>query len=260
MGVQHHFSVNAACEVGVNAAIILENLVYWIEHNAANRTHYHDGRYWTYNSVQAFAELFPYLSRKVVRTSLDKLVDGGYVVTGEYNQDKRKRTKWYSVTEEGYALREKRPKGTLHLPLGANAIAREGNSLYISTDSKQADSLNTSDGGSERNKCTDEQSESIREIIDYLNDRLGTRFTYRNDKTNGMIRERMREGFSVEDFKTVIDKKAASWKGTEYEKFLRPSTLFAPSHFEEYLNERSDGATKPRVDYSEFAIESFKRL
>lgn len=76
-----------------------------------------------------------------------------------------------------------------------------------------------------------------REIVDYLN--LCTDSHYRD--TTKSIREsingRLKEGFTVDDFKTVIDKKCHEWKGTDMEQFLRPSTLFAPSHFQEYLNQ-----------------------
>ena len=46
----------------------------------------------------------------------------------------------------------------------------------------------------------------------------------------------MKEGYTVNDFKTVIDKKCREWKGTKLEKYLTPKTLFAPSHFDTYLN------------------------
>lgn len=81
-------------------------------------------------------------------------------------------------------------------------------------------------------------SEKVMAIIDYLNERLGTRYTYRNKTTNKLISARLSDGFTVDDFKTVIDNKIASWSGTEWEKYLTPNTLFAQSHFETYLNER----------------------
>jgi len=72
-------------------------------------------------------------------------------------------------------------------------------------------------------------------IIDYLNMRTGSR--YRNiDKTKRAIAARWKEGFTLDDFQIVIDKKAAEWTGTEYEKFLRPETLFG-TKFEGYLNQ-----------------------
>ena len=49
------------------------------------------------------------------------------------------------------------------------------------------------------------------------------------------IKARLSEGFTIEDFKTVIDKKCAEWLGTDYEQYLRPQTLFG-TKFESYLN------------------------
>ena len=60
----HSFDTEDAAKYGVVAATILRNLQFWIEKNAANDSHFHDGRYWTYNSVTAFEALFPVLEQK----------------------------------------------------------------------------------------------------------------------------------------------------------------------------------------------------
>lgn len=80
-------------------------------------------------------------------------------------------------------------------------------------------------------------SNSIKEIIDYLNIKTNKRYTYSNKSINRYITGRLNDGFTVDDFKTVIDKKYDEWIGTEFEQYLKPTTLFAPSHFEEYLNQ-----------------------
>ena len=80
--------------------------------------------------------------------------------------------------------------------------------------------------------------ENIKEIIDYLNQRLGTSYKYSTLKTIKFINARLNEGFSVDDFKIVIDKKYTDWKGTEYEIYLTPDTLFS-GKFEKYLNQTS---------------------
>ena len=59
-------------------------------------------------------------------------------------------------------------------------------------------------------------------------------------KTISLIKARFNEGFNIDDFKTVIDKKIKSWAGTEWEKFIRPETLFG-TKFESYLNEKITG-------------------
>ena len=80
-------------------------------------------------------------------------------------------------------------------------------------------------------------STELKEIIDYLNLCTGSRYTYKNKTNNSYIKARLEEGHTVDDFKTVIDKKTRSWKNTDMEGFLRPETLFCSKHFESYLNE-----------------------
>lgn len=72
-------------------------------------------------------------------------------------------------------------------------------------------------------------------IIDYLNQKSGQRYKHTTKKTQTCIHARLSEGFTEEDFKTVIDKKCAEWIGTDWEKYLRPETLFG-TKFESYLN------------------------
>lgn len=100
----HMFNPQIAKEYGVNAAIIFQNLAYWIEHNRANETNFHDGRYWTYNSVRAFAELFPYLTDKQIRGALKKLEEGGMILVGNYNKSAYDRTRWYALAEKGLSI------------------------------------------------------------------------------------------------------------------------------------------------------------
>ena len=94
----HQFDPAIAARVGLNAAVIYQNLFYWAEKNAANGRHFYDGRWWTYNSVSAFADLFPYLTGKQIRTALDKLESSGLIVSGCFNKSAYDRTKWYSPT------------------------------------------------------------------------------------------------------------------------------------------------------------------
>lgn len=75
------------------------------------------------------------------------------------------------------------------------------------------------------------------EIIDYLNLKTGSNYRYSTKSIREYINGRLREGYTVDDFKTVIDKKCLEWEGTDQEQYLRPSTLFAPRHFAEYLNQ-----------------------
>lgn len=82
----------------------------------------------------------------------------------------------------------------------------------------------------------DDVEKSHIEIIEYLNFRTGSKFKPTTKPYIQAIRSRLKEGYTVDDFKTVIDKKCREWKGTKLEKYLTPKTLFAPSHFDTYLN------------------------
>ncbi|WP_259316502.1 conserved phage C-terminal domain-containing protein, partial [[Clostridium] innocuum] len=76
-----------------------------------------------------------------------------------------------------------------------------------------------------------------KQIIDYLNEKAGTQYRYKTPKTKEKIKARYNEGFSFDDFKTVIDKKCTEWlTDSEMCKYLRPETLFG-TKFEGYLNQ-----------------------
>lgn len=107
--MEHSFDVDVAVKYGVNAAILLQNLYWWIQKNRANKLHYHDGTYWTYNSREAYTKLFPYLSERQVKTAMDKLIADGIVITGDYNTNRYKRPTWYAITNKGYTLIQKCP-------------------------------------------------------------------------------------------------------------------------------------------------------
>ncbi len=77
-----------------------------------------------------------------------------------------------------------------------------------------------------------------KEIIEYLNKKADRDYRATSDKTRSLIKARVNEGFTLDDFKTVIDNKVLSWKGkADWDKYLRPQTLFG-NKFESYLNEK----------------------
>jgi uncharacterized phage protein (TIGR02220 family) len=73
-------------------------------------------------------------------------------------------------------------------------------------------------------------------VIDYLNSQAGTRYKH-TDTNRKLINVRLKEYTKREVF-DVITKKANEWRGTEMERYLRPSTLFNATKFEEYLNQK----------------------
>jgi len=87
----------------------------------------------------------------------------------------------------------------------------------------------------------DSYMEKVEEILNYLNGKTGKKFTSRSKSSVKMIKDRLREGYVVDEFKAVIDNKTAAWgNNPDMKVYLRPETLFRPSHFDSYLNDVED--------------------
>lgn len=93
-----------------------------------------------------------------------------------------------------------------------------------------------------------------KEIVDYLNEKTGSKYRSSGSKTKSLIKARANDGFDLDDFKKVIDTKTSQWLNDQkMKKFLRPETLFG-TKFEGYLNEV--GITQPtKKDYSQMTRE-----
>ena len=252
----HYFDVHIAELYGVNCAVILQNIYHWIKKNEANDKNFHDGYYWTYNSTKAFKNMFPYLSQKQIETALKKLRDEGIITTGNYNEYKYDRTLWYAIIEKGMSIlttgkMEITKKGNGFdtegksiSPVGKMEITKKGNGF--DTEGKPIPNINTNintDLKTTDNKPNIKLKDAIKKIVEYLNEKAETRYRPETDNTVKLIKKLMSgdNPFTVEDFKTVIDKKCKEWKGTEFEKYLRPSTLFG-NKFENYLNQKENAS------------------
>lgn len=89
----------------------------------------------------------------------------------------------------------------------------------------------------ENKSSTPEERKGMYErIVKYLNEKCGTGYKSNSPETRSYINQRLNEGYTEEDFISVIIKKSKEWKGTEYEKFLTPHILFGKK-FESYLNQ-----------------------
>lgn len=94
----------------------------------------------------------------------------------------------------------------------------------------------------------DNTPKEVYEIIDYLNLKTGKSYKHTTKKTQSLIKARLNERFTVDDFKRVIDNMCAKWIGTKWEEFLRPNTLFA-GKFDDYLNQTpTKSETRERID------------
>lgn len=207
------FQSKVACEVGVNGAIMLQNIYFWVKRNEANDKNFHDGKYWTYNSKKAFTVMFPFWTERQIKTILDKLREDEYIEVGNYNATPYDRTLWYTLTEKAWILLD----DTFHWTKKSNETDLNVQPIpYNNTDIKT--------------------NNNYKDVIDYLNEKAGKSFKC-VEANNKLIRARYNEGYTLEDFYRVIDYKVLQWKGNEWEKYLRPSTLFSAKNFENYLND-----------------------
>lgn len=114
-----------AVKIGLNEAIILQQIHYWQSRSA----NFRDGRAWVYNSVEDWKKQFPFWSAKTISRALNGLRKQDLVFTGQYNQQSRDQTLWYSVNYDHNALKPSNgPLGqndpmeqdNMSMPLGQN--------------------------------------------------------------------------------------------------------------------------------------------
>lgn len=102
--MDHHFNVDIAKAHSVDVAIFLQNLAFWTLKNIANKQHFHDQRYWVYNTQEAYTVLFPYWSRQNIRTIVNKCLEKNLIIKGNYNKLNYDRTTWYSISDIGLQM------------------------------------------------------------------------------------------------------------------------------------------------------------
>lgn len=102
---------------------------------------------------------------------------------------------------------------------------------------------------------TKEIRKMAEQVLDYLNQQAETKFSLKGSNVQ-LIAARAAEGYTLPDFKTVIDRKVIDWKGSDRQIYLRPITLFSKMKFENYLNGTTNA--KPTSKFSRFG-DSIKK-
>ena len=160
--MNHSFDTELATRYGILESILLQDIYFWVIKNETNQTNFHDGRYWTFNSIKAFSVLYPYATQKKIRSALDKLRKEGLVETGTYGENRFNRSLWYTITDKGREEIEcvqkgkcicptgqatedmGCPTGQVHLPYRANDI-NNNNTNILETDTNYTDTNNNTD-------------------------------------------------------------------------------------------------------------------
>lgn len=276
------FKADVATKYGTNVSILLGNIDYWIQKNKENGKNFHDGRYWTYNTVAAFHSLMPFMSENVINTALSKAEAEGLLVTGNYNKLPFDRTKWYALTEKGERLFHATQNDAADSPSVSESISQKSEMeiAKIQNDISENRGTNTKVkqiNNSEENQkhivrkqasaqrpapsrpWNEEEGAKVAEVVQALNEETGSHYRPTSKATMRHVLARLREGFTVEDCKEVIRKKSEEWSGTEMAKYLRPETLFG-SKFEGYLNAPEDPKAKERAEKAKADAEWRKSI
>lgn len=103
-----------AAKIGLNEAIVLQQIHYWNEINKKANNNFRDGYHWTFNSIEeGWQEQFPFWSSKTIQRTMNNLEKMKLVVTGNYNKLKIDRTKWYRIDYKVLETLETSPFGQI---------------------------------------------------------------------------------------------------------------------------------------------------
>lgn len=219
-----YFPVYARIAGSVSAGVLLAQLLYWWQVQ-------HEEEF--YKTDEEFADELA-MGVYELRGARKKLIEAGLITTVRKGLPRRMH---YTVHEDRLIA--------LITSVRKNPTLEEGKTQHRSEEKPNTPITDTtSDTTSERKdmqrpkaalRPSTDLSDQADQVIDYLNEKAGTR--YRHSKASRKpILARIRDGGSVEDCRLIIDHKAGQWRyDPEMAEYLRPSTLFRPTHFEEYL-------------------------
>lgn len=184
------------------------------------------------------------MSHKRYLKHRQQLIDKGYITVKQQKTENKFFKNIYFLNQEP----TKTSYGQIVHTQNVHAQNAHTQNNHINSNSLNSNSINSN---SENNILSGKAEPRIpfKEIVDYLNQETGSRYKHTSKKTQSLIRARFNDGFTLDDFKKVIDIKTAEWKDTDMSKFLRPETLFG-TKFESYLNQKQvvkggyDGPTR----------------
>lgn len=216
---------------------------------------------WDY-SVRGLAALVAD-GKQAVMTGLQELERFGYLKRSRLSGESGKFGGWvYDVYEEPYP---EKPCPEKPCPENRDTVTNRNN--FIESNTKES---STKEDARARAREDHPISEEVLDedltaaVIEHLNEEAGVSFRSSSRTTRRHIAARIGEGYTLDDFFSVIDTKVAEWRGTKLAPYLRPETLFG-SKFEGYLQQAKaapperDGKTYDLDDFFQKAVERTKR-
>ena len=238
-----------AVKVGINAALFLQQLHY----RSLISKNIRDGHRWIFNTYEDWTKEFPFWSISTIKRIIRDLENKEYIISrNHYNQMKIDKTKWYRInydrlSSHGAFIEQtscpELPHATAQVELSDSPKSalpcfekepKERTKLGKPITKELKKTLN------KKNKTIVEMNLDVTQfVIQYLNDKTGKQFKSESATTRKFINNLIKNGYTQEDVIRVIDLKADQWlNDPEFSAFLRPSTLFNATNFENYVNEQ----------------------
>lgn len=208
------FRVDLACEVGVPESIILGHFHYWLTVNESNPDMNRDGKVWLYASRKAIQDTLPFLSDKVIRNSIDRLIEAGWLVKGDYNLSLTNKANWYSFSDKALAWYE-----------GDEPLAQRASGLALSTNNKDNNKKDNILSIEEKRRLLKDRCEPF--VAQYGRQMVDAFVSYWGEANGNRLRCEIAKQKSGA---FEISRRLATWASKEYNQPRKPvTTTSAPS-------------------------------
>ncbi|ORM66102.1 conserved phage C-terminal domain-containing protein [Pantoea rwandensis] len=234
-----------ACRIGLNEAIVLQQICYWLEDTTSGVEH--EGRRWVYNTIEDWNEQFPWWSSDTVRRALTSLKKSGLIYVEQLKKKQHDRTNFYAINHANPLLTD---EGNLHSSKDASCTLRTGQvapiekgNLLSSMGANCTDlTENTTENTTEittKDLCPvsakpDAEQDEFK-VLEHLNRAAGLRFQ-KSRSSLGPIRGRLAEDFTADELILAVDYTIAKWSDdAKMRDYVRPETIFRQGKFPAYL-------------------------
>lgn len=232
--MEHHFNIEIAKKMGIEEAVFLHNLFYWLHRNAANGKNFIDGSYWTYNTKQSYSELFPYMSYSKIKRIIDTLQTDCIIKTGNFNENKMDRTLWYAFTDCGLKIMQKAGYDVDILYCGKPSESKIENALV---QNEPMEEFKMSQCNTNINKTDINNKETL--------------------ETSSRVKERLSHKYNKD--KPLTDIEVKFYLGME-EKYPRVMRMDYPLLYRQYQELLNKGVNNKKIIANLEAMENYKPL
>ncbi|WP_225415853.1 conserved phage C-terminal domain-containing protein [Limosilactobacillus reuteri] len=247
----------------LDEAVIIQQLHYWLQRSNLVRENHR----WVYNSMADWNEQFPWLTRKTLTNKFNDLEKRGLIITGNYNKAAFDKTKWYRIDYDAFSHLEQRlgknyPTNEQDLPNGDGknySMEEEKSTQPIPLDYTETTQETTTRDKGQAQPAQPSIAAQRREVVEYLNQKTGKHFKPDADGNKRIIEPRLKEGYTVDEMKKVVDNMYSLWHGVTFrngelgDNYLKPETLFRSSKIDGYLNANPSTANNQRQRYGKRA-------